>query len=185
MNSLKYLFVAVCLFAIGAQAQQSPQTGNEPRLPKGVRGLEESTANPPSPNWLLEAKDDEQRFQRIQIYAGGTYEQMWQIGYRYEQVYRAIIDENWELASHHWKKLRSVFDVALIKRPRRTPNAEVMFLDTMWAQFEEALQGGDTEDIRQTFLTEREACIACHVAEKMPFLNDTPVFRDTASFPSN
>jgi hypothetical protein len=30
---------------------------------------------------------------------------------------------------------------------------------------------------------ERETCMACHVAEQMPFLNDTPVFRDTASFP--
>jgi len=27
-------------------------------------------------------------------------------------------------------------------------------------------------------------CMACHVAEGMPFLNDTPIFRDTAAFSS-
>ncbi len=31
---------------------------------------------------------------------------------------------------HHWTKLRDVLNVALMKRPNRTPNAEAMFLDT-------------------------------------------------------
>jgi hypothetical protein len=57
-----------------------------PRLPKGIPRLEEGQADPPSANWLLDAKDDRERFRRIQICAGGTYEQMWQIGYRYEQA---------------------------------------------------------------------------------------------------
>ena len=51
---------------------------SESRLPKGISGLEQGQAKPPSANWLLDAKDDSERFRRIQIYAGGTYEQMWQ-----------------------------------------------------------------------------------------------------------
>jgi hypothetical protein len=43
-------------------------------------------------------------------------EQMWQIGYRFQQVYQAIIDANWELGLHHWGKLRDVLNVALMKR---------------------------------------------------------------------
>ncbi len=156
---------------------------SESRLPKGIRGLEEGQANPPSANWLLDATDDNERFRRIQIYAGGTYEQMWQVGYRYQQLYHAIIDENWELGLHHWGKLRDVFNVALMKRPNRTPNAEAMFLDTSWAQLDTALREGNKEQIRQVFQTERGLCMACHVAEGMAFLNDSPIFRDTASFP--
>jgi hypothetical protein len=129
--------------------------------------------------------DDRERFRRIQIYAGGTYEQMWQIGYRYEQVYRAIVDENWELGLHHWTKLRDVLNVALMKRPNRTPNAEAMFLDSAWQQLEAALESERAEDAREAFLVERATCMACHVAEQMQFLNDTPIFRNTASFPSH
>jgi hypothetical protein len=179
MKSWTHLVAAVCLFAVAAHAQ------NEPRNPKGIRGLDEGQARPPSANWLLDAVDDEERFRRIQIYAGGTYEQMWQIGYRYEQVYHAIVDENWELGLHHWGKLRDVFNVALMKRPNRTPNAEAMFLDADWGRLESALQSGEAEQARRIFLQEREICMACHVAEAMPFLNDSPLFRDTGSFPTD
>jgi hypothetical protein len=183
-TAFKYLVVAAaCLAVVGLQAQDSQSPGAEPRLPKGVRGLEDGQARPPSANWLLDATDDRERFRRIQIYAGGTHEQMWQIGYRYQQVYQAIVDENWELGLHHWGKLRDVLNVALMKRPKRTPNAEALFLDSAWQQLEDALTSGEAGDIRETFLVERETCMACHVAEQMAFLNDTPIFRDTAVFP--
>ena len=121
-----FLFIAAFLITAPAPAQ------TRSRLPRGIPGLEEGQANPPSADWLLDAKDDAERFRRIQIHAGGTYEQMWQIGYRFQQVYQAIIDANWELGLHHWGKLRDVLNVALMKRPRRTPNAEAMFLDNTW-----------------------------------------------------
>jgi hypothetical protein len=170
--------VAISLVVVSAHAQES-----EPRMPQGIQGLDEGQARPPSANWLLDAVSDEERFRRIQIYAGGTYEQMWQIGYRYEQVYHAIVDENWQLGLHHWGKLRDVFNVALMKRPNRTPNAEAMFLNETWGSLEAALQSGQAEAARRTFLQQREICIACHVAEEMAFLNDSPLFRDTAGFP--
>jgi hypothetical protein len=183
MPYLKYLLAGVaCLTLISIHAQDSPRAG-EPRLPKGIPKLEDGQVSPPSANWLLDAIDDGERFRRIQIYAGGTYEQMWQIGYRYEQVYRAIVDENWELGLHHWTKLRDVFNVALMKRPNRTPNAEAIFLDTTWKLLEDALKSAEADDIRETFLVERGTCMACHAAEQMAFLNDTPIFRDTATFP--
>jgi hypothetical protein len=177
MRNLMPLIAAPCLLAVAAFGQ-SP----EPRMPQGIRGLDEGQARPPSANWLLDAVDDEERFRRIQIYAGGTYEQMWQIGYRFEQVYHAIVDQNWELGLHHWVKLRDVFNVALMKRPNRTPNAEAMFLDEHWGRLEAALRNGEAGEARRTFLAEREICMACHIAEQMSFLNDSPLFRNTASF---
>ncbi len=155
---------------------------NESRLPAGIVGLEQGQDVPPNPDWLLNAKDDIERFRRIQIYAGGTYEQMWQIGYRYEQVYQAIVDKNWELARYHWSKLRDVFNVALMKRPRRTANAEALFLDSNWGHLYQTLQSGDAAASQRAFLTARSACMSCHIAEGMPFLNDTPIFLATASF---
>jgi hypothetical protein len=178
------LGITVCsLVVFGIHAQVGPQGGGPSRLPKGIRGLAEGQAKqPPGANWLLDAKDDQERFRRLQIYAGGTDQQMWQIGYRFQQVHQAIVDQNWELGRHHWTKLRDVLNVALMKRPNRTPNAEAMFLDTQWEKLEEALEAEDANKAREAFLLERSTCMACHIAEKMPFLNDTPIFRDTAAF---
>ncbi|MGK2941536.1 MAG: hypothetical protein ACSLFJ_07670 [Immundisolibacter sp.] len=153
-----------------------------PRLPKGIPGLQQSQAKPPGANWLLDADADQERFRRIQIYAGGTDQQMWQIGYRFEQVYQAIVDHNWALGLHHWGKLRGVLDVALMKRPNRTPNAEALFLDTAWQPLADALRAEDVAQARKAFQSSRDACMSCHVAEEMPFLNDTLIFRNTARF---
>lgn len=172
-----------CLSFAQAPGQDAPPATSVPRLPKDIQGLEAGQARRPSPNWLLDAKDDQERFRRIQIYAGGTYEQMWQIGYRYQQVYRAIVDENWELGEYHWGRLRDVLNVALMKRPNRTPNAEAIFLDSAWQQLDRALKGRVPSEAKRAFLAERGTCMACHIAEKKPFLNDTPIFRDTAVFP--
>lgn len=175
---------AVIVLARGADRLTAlAQTKEPPRFPSGVRGLAEGQDKPPSANWLLDARSDEERFRRLQVYAGGTDQQMWQMGYRYEQVYRAIVDQNWQLGTYHWGKLRDVFNVALMKRPNRTPNGEAIFLNNEWRLLDEALRAGDAVAARKTFVAERQACIACHVAEGMAFLNDTPMFRNTASFP--
>jgi hypothetical protein len=176
--------VAVIALATSADRLKALAQTKEPsRFPSGIKGLAAGQDKPPTGNWLLDARSDEERFRRLQVYSGGTDQQMWQMGYRYEQVYRAIIDQNWELGIYHWGKLRDVFNVALMKRPNRTPNAEALFLNNEWRLLEEALKAGDAAAARKTFVAERQACIACHVAEGMAFLNETPIFRSTASFP--
>jgi len=178
------LLVAGILLATGAgRLTALAQTKEPPRFPSGVRGLAEGQDKPPSNNWLLDARTDEERFRRLQVYSGGTDQQMWQMGYRYEQVYRAIVDQNWQLGTYHWGKLRDVFNVALMKRPNRTPNAEARFLNQEWRLLDDTLKAGDVAAAQKAFVAERQACIACHVAEGMGFLNETPIFRNTASFP--
>ena len=190
MAYLKHVVaVSLALVAVIALANSADwlkalaQTKEPSRFPSGIKGLAAGQDKPPTGNWLLDARTDEERFRRLQVYSGGTDQQMWQVGYRYEQVYRAIIDQNWELGTYHWGKLRDVFNVALMKRPNRTPNAEALFLNNEWRLLDEALKAGDAAAARKTFIAERQACIACHVAEGMGFLNETPIFRSTASFP--
>jgi len=161
------------------------QTTEPSRFPSGIRGLADGQDEPPSRQWLLAARDDEERFRRLQIYAGGTDQQMWQMGYRYEEVYQAIVDENWELATHHWGKMRNVFNVALMKRPNRTPNAEALFLDDHFQPLAAALAAGDASAAHETFLQGRQACLDCHVAEGFEFVNAISMFEETATFPGN
>jgi hypothetical protein len=186
MTYLRHVAVVTVAFALGILFAHSPIWAQAAsRFPRGIQGLAESHVGPPGANWLLGARDDEERFRRLQIYAGGTDQQMWQVGYRYQQVYQAIIDENWGLGVHHWGKLRDVFNVALMKRPNRTPNAEAMFLDANWQRLDAALKAQDSAMAREVFLQERQACMACHVAESFEFINGTPLFQQTASFPQN
>lgn len=176
---MKYGYSAIALCVLLASLALAQSTS---RFPKGITGLAESQSKAPSGQWLLDAENNSERFRRVQIYAGGTDQQMWQIGHRYQQVHQAITDENWGLAEYHWRKLRDVLNVALMKRPNRTPNAEAMFLDNSWQQLYDAIEAEDAERARATFLQQRGACMACHIAEDMPFLNDTPIFRDTDRF---
>ena len=192
MNTAKYVLTAAIAFFVAFALTKGEdwieavaQTSEPSRFPSGIAGLADGQDEAPSGRWLLNARNDEERFRRLQIYAGGTDQQMWQIGYRYEQVYQAITNENWELGTHHWGKLRSVFNVALMKRPNRTPNAEALFLDDNWQLLAAALEAEDADLARETFLQERQACISCHVAEGFDFINATPMFGETAAFPEN
>ena len=191
MNTTRYMITAAIGFCLALALTESgwieavAQTTAPSRFPAGIEGLADGQNAPPGRDWLRDAKTDAERFRRLEIYAGGTDQQMWQIGYRYEEVYRAIAKKQWELGAHHWGKLRAVFNVALMKRPNRTPNAEAMFLDDAWQPLAAALKAGDAAAARATFLEGRQACVACHVAEGFGFINDALMFEETAAFSEN
>ena len=132
---------AVFLVAASAALAQSvvQPTGNAPRFPKAYKDLEKQT-KPPSNNWLLDANDDAERFRRLQVAAGGTDIPMWEIAHRYEELYVAIQNNNWEMGVYHWEKLRDRMNTAAMKRPARTQNIEGMFLTSgVWNGMHDAL----------------------------------------------
>jgi hypothetical protein len=157
-------------------------TGNTPQFPKAYKELAKQT-KPPSNNWLLDANDDTERFRRLQVVMSGTDIPMWEIGYRYEELYVAIQKNNWEMGIYHWDKLRDRMNVSGMKRPVRTQNIEGMFLESgVWQSMRDALKSKSPERMRSEFQTVREVCMACHVAENLGFLNDSSVFKRTESF---
>jgi cytochrome c1 len=160
-----------------------PPTGNTPRFPQAYKDLEKQT-KPPSNNWLLDANDDTERFRRLQVVAGGTDIPMWEIAHRYEELYVAIQNNNWEMGVYHWEKLRDRMNTAAMKRPARTQNIEGMFLDSgVWQSMHDALTSRDPGRMQKQFQVVRQACMACHIAEKLGFLNDSSVLKRTESFP--
>jgi hypothetical protein len=172
------------LAASVAPAQSVVQpTGNAPRFPKAYKDLEKQ-AKPPSNNWLLDANDDTERFRRLQVVGGGTDIPMWEIAHRYEELYVAIQNNNWEMGVYHWEKVQDRMNTAGMKRPARTQNIEGLFFDNgVWKSMHDALTSKDSDRMRKQFQVVRQACMACHVAEKVGFLNDSSVFKRTESFP--
>jgi hypothetical protein len=158
-------------------------TGVKPRFPKADKALASQT-KPPSNNWLLDANNDSERFRRLQVVLGGTDISMWELTYRYEELYAAIVKNNWEMGVYHWDKLRDRMNAASMKRPARTQNMEGMFLESgVWQSMRDALTSKSPKRMREEFQTVREMCMACHVAEKVGFLNDSTAFKRTESFP--
>jgi hypothetical protein len=136
-----------------------------------------------SNNWLLETNDNEERFRRLQIYLRGFDQPMWEVGARYEALYAALGDANYDLARYHWDKIRVTIETGHMKRPARRANAEGMFLNTIWAEVDRDFATRRPETAWAAFALARETCMACHVAERVAFMNDQPMFRQTATPP--
>lgn len=176
------LAITVLAFSSVVWAAESGVQTKGKRFPKAYKELETQT-KPPSNNWLLDANNDTERFRRLQVAMSGTDIPMIEIGQRYEELYTAITKNNWEMGLYHWEKLRARMNTSGMKRPARTQNMEDMFLECgIWKDMEDALKAGDAKKIRSEFQAMTEACKACHVAEKVGYLNDSTVFSRTAQF---
>jgi len=148
----------------------------ESRAPKGLDLPAQESR--PSDQWLEDADGDADRFRKLEIYLRGFSTAMQDVGQRYGHLHQAITDENLPLAKYHWDKIRDAINVGLMKRPGRTSNAEAIFLDVAWPAMAEVLDSSDIVAVRAGFEKARKACVACHVAEGVHFLNDQPLFRD-------
>jgi hypothetical protein len=159
-----------------------PATGIAPRFPKADPELLKQ-AKPPSRQWLLDANDDSERFRRIELWAGAGDLEMQDIAHRLQELHAAIQGEKWELAIYHLEKLRGRMIVATLKRPTRTQNMEAVFLDSgIYKTMHDALTSRKSEAARHAFQSVRQACMGCHAAEKIGFINDSAVFRQIESF---
>ena len=129
-------------------------------------------------DWLVDV-DEKTRAERLSSYLGGFSSAMWEVGERYQHMVQAIGDENFELATYHWDKIGAAIRGGYLKRPGRQANADALFLEAFWPIYLETLKSGDRDKVRQQFPQAREACLACHVAEDMAFMNDQPLFNRT------
>ncbi len=126
-------------------------------------------------NWLTGA-DEETRAKRLEHYLGGFSAVMLETGLRYGHVEEAIAGGNWELAHYHWEKIADAVENGLMKRPARRPNAEALFLDAAWGELDAALKEKERGAIEGAFRSARRACMECHSAEGVAFINDQPLF---------
>lgn len=161
---------------------QHPDTANT------TKTLNTNLNPAPVSGWIMSAPDDQQRFFRIQTYLRGFDHTMWEVGERYEKLQQAVERNNSGLAQYHWKKIRKTILTGLMKRPKRAENAHALFLDQLWPQANKALKTADPKQMKQALQGIRSACIACHIAEDVAFVNNQPMFDappSVSSFDSN
>ncbi len=104
---------------------------------------------------------------------------MVEIGYRYQELYLAGMNENWDYATYQVKKIRQSLENALERRPRREASARNGFFPALDAMAE-AVAGRDRERFTTRFDKFTDACNRCHVAEAVPSFVVTPPERYTS-----
>lgn len=134
----------------------------------------------PSRNWLSEAPTAQDAFKRLERYLGGFDQSMREIGDRFEIIHDAVSHKNYQLAAFQWNGIGNAITSGYLTRPQFQANAEGMFLNGVFPEFKAALASGDPKKVAAIYETVRQTCMACHVAERVAFINDHPLFRRTA-----
>jgi hypothetical protein len=176
-QSLFFLLIACYQTTAFTQVSVVPATGIAPRFPKSEPELLKQT-KPPSRQWLLDANDDAERFRRLELWGSAGDLEMQNIAHRLQALHASIQKESWDLAIYHLEKMKGRMTVVMLKRPTRTQNMEAVFLESgVYKTLHDALTSRKSELARSAFQGVRQACMNCHVAEKLGFLNDSAVFR--------
>ncbi len=104
---------------------------------------------------------------------------MVETGYRYQELYWAGQDENWEYADYQIEKIQKALENGLERRPKRAKSAK-HFLTVALPEMEKALEKRDTVVFNKNFQMLTNNCISCHAMEKVPhFTVKKPLYRQS------
>ena len=118
--------------------------------------------------WLT--GDDQKNFALIEKQFSGTYISMVRVGYRYNELFFAGQDENWEFARYQVRNIRIELQNAFIRRPRRTETSGP-FMDVFLPKMEKAIKKADKQVFLSSFDELTRACNGCHMAQQVPYIN--------------
>lgn len=120
-----------------------------------------------SDGWLK--GDVQQKFETVASHLGGFGKAMWEVDYRFRELYWAGKDMNWEYAEHQIEELEETIEKGLERRPARAASAQ-QFLTSAVPDLEKAIETKDPEMFERRFIVMLNTCNSCHALEDMPFL---------------
>lgn len=130
-----------------------------------------------SDHWLLDEKDQTKRLQKLEKYLRGFDQPMLEVGQRFKRLHQALVDDNHQLAVYQWKKIKKTIENGYMKRPKREKNSKLIFLNDHWKEILKDFENPDITVSWQGFQKAQAACMACHAAEGVAFMNNQPVFK--------
>ncbi len=104
---------------------------------------------------------------------------MVETGYRYQELYWAGKDKNWDYANYQLKKIEKTIKNGLERRPKRAQSAQHI-LSTVLPELQQSISNHDSLQFNAKFNTLTINCNACHLMERVPFFTvKTPVERQS------
>lgn len=116
--------------------------------------------------WIQGSEDEKLR--SIEQQFRGFDVAMVEVGYRYQELYWAGQDANWPYAHYQIDKMRTVIELGLQRRPKRSASAR-NFLSQGIPEMKTAIQAKDTGMFTRAFKVLTQRCNACHAMENVPF----------------
>ena len=113
-------------------------------------------------NWIKGS--EEEKWKMVEDQIGGFGVVMKEVVYRYEELFWAGKNQNWDYATHQLEEIQEALEKGIIRRPERKETT-LVFLDSTIPAMLEAIQQKDTLLFSQTFERFRMECISCHIKE--------------------
>lgn len=117
-------------------------------------------AEQPQGEWIKGSA--EEQLETIEEHFQGFGKAMWEVSYRYKEMYVAGMDGNWEYAEHHIEELEEAIELGLERRPKHAAAAE-HFLNVALPNMEKAIEAKNKDLFEEKFEELRVSCIACHM----------------------
>jgi hypothetical protein len=124
---------------------------------------------------------EQEKMETIEFHFRGFDIAMVETGYRYQELYWAGLDANWEYAQYQLDKITLAIENGLEKRPLRAPSAK-HFMKNSIPEMKQNIAQKDTAVFRRAFQNFTVQCNACHIKEnvahfnvRIPTLNLSPI----------
>lgn len=138
-------------------------------------GICSACTTPPQGDWITGSEDAQ--LKTTEKHFRGLDVAMLEIGHRYQELYWAGKDANWEYASYQLDKIKLALTNAIERRPLRKESGDY-FLENDLPLMVEAISKKDTAVFNDAFQIFTLSCNSCHAKEKVPFFNvKVPVVR--------
>lgn len=111
---------------------------------------------------------EEEKLKIVEKQFRGFDNAMVETGYRFQELYWAGQDQNWEYASYQLEKIKLAIENGLQRRPKRAPSAEP-FLNATLPEMVKAVSQKDTSVFNLGFRLLTSNCNGCHDKEKLSF----------------
>lgn len=95
---------------------------------------------------------------------------MVEVGYRYQELYWAGQDENWDYAKYQIEKIQLALENGLIRRPKRATSA-AYFVSNVLPEMQATVENKSKASFNQQFLSLTTNCNNCHAMENVSFFN--------------
>lgn len=130
-------------------------------------GCNDKSNNNDGLTWLNVS--DNEKFKVIERQFRGFDKTMMEVGYRYNELYWAGEDQNWELAKYHIEKIEHTIKLGTERRSKRKDNAQMIF--PVLGDLKTHASSNNQMAFRENYKILRQACNACHHAEDVSYFN--------------
>ncbi len=113
--------------------------------------------------------DADEKLEIIEEHFQGFGKAMWEVSYRYKELYVAGMDENWEYAEHHVEEMEEAIELGLQRRPKHAKASE-HFLQVAIPEIEKAIEAKNRDLFEEKFEELRQSCNACHMMRDHEFI---------------